>query len=424
LLTALAAWTALSIAVVFLPSLSLAAAAGLFLLIGVAGWDAWLAMQILPLQVHRVIPERLYVGRDATLRVSLRSPNQRALQLTLLDEVAPDVHAGELRFEKLPIAPHGTVDVDYTVQPQRRGDRPFGTLALLIESPLRFWWRRSLQPGSQSLRVYPDTTPLLQSLDPKRMLAALGARPAAQRGAGMEFESLRDYVPGDDPRRLDWAASARRGRPVTRQYQHERNHSMIVAIDASRLLAGQVDGRSKLDFTIDAGLALTYAGLASGDRVGMIVFDDQVSAQLAPRSHRRAFGQFVDVLRTVQPRLVEPDFRAVVRQLMVVQRQRALVVVLSVFVEAATAALTDPLLVLARRHRVLLVATRDPLYRDEKTSTSDRLQLYRRLVINDLLNEREAALAKLRRGGLQTLDLYPEQLTAAVLNRYLALRDA
>jgi uncharacterized protein (DUF58 family) len=314
----------------------------------------------------------------------------------------------------------------YAVRPAQRGDRPLGRLLALEYSPLGLLRRRALAGEGQLLRVYPDTTRFLRpaSLDPRRALAALGVRPARPRGAGSEFESLRDYVAGDDPRRIDWAATARRGRPVVRQHRHERHHVVLVAIDASRLMGARFSERTKLDYAIDAALALIYAGLEAGDRIGLAVFDDRLRAHLAPRSRGGALGGFVDALRGVQPRAVEADYQGFVRQLAVIQRQRALVVVLTDFVEADASRFAEPFSVLGRRHRVLLVAVRDPIFaRLDGEEPATGPLLYERLVLDDLLHERESALLMLRRRGVETLDLPPDAITAPVLNHYFALRQ-
>jgi uncharacterized protein (DUF58 family) len=312
------------------------------------------------------------------------------------------------------------------------------------------------------LDVYPDTSHFLrrEALEPERVLASLGLKRARKRGEGMDFESLRDYVRGDDPRHIDWRATARRGRPVTRLYQHERNHTLIVALDTSRLMgsrSGEVPdadpadagarrareralgarhGRTKLDHAIDASLALVFAALAAGDRAGLCAFDRELRVQLDPRAHRAELGLFVDALQPLQSRLVEADYRVLAREILTRQSKRALVVVLTDFVESERAELVQPLSLLARRHQVLLVALRDPLFADvegasgvsarsSRTSRSSArtASLYRRIVLDDLLREREETLARLNRGGLHTLDLLPEQVTAGVLNRYLALRQ-
>jgi uncharacterized protein (DUF58 family) len=321
----------------------------------------------------------------------------------------------------------GSAERRYAIQPRRRGDRPFGEVVALVRSPLGFLRRRHRGGGGDDvLRVYPDTTRLLHpaALDPTRVLAALGVKPAPRRGDGMEFDALRDYLPGDDPRRVDWRATARRGRLVVRQFQHERNHTVLIAIDASRLMAGEIDGRSKLDHAVDAGLALAYAALQAGDRVGLIAFDREVRGFCAPRAHRRQLGVLIDVLRPLQPRLVEPDYRVLVRTLAARHRQRALLVVLTDVVEAGAAIFTEPLAVLGRRHRVLLVAVRDHAFAalDAVGGATDVLAVSRRLVLADLARERDTALATLRRGGVQCVDLPPPAITAAVLQRYLALR--
>jgi uncharacterized protein (DUF58 family) len=378
-----------------------------------------------PLALRRQIPERAHVGCEARLQIVLENASRRSVHAHLFEAAPPDLRASQLEFADTVVPAQGRTVVDCTILPSTRGDRFLGQAVALQRSPLGLFRRRIIGGAGDRLRVYPDTTRFLrpEALDPKRVLAVLGVRPSRRRGEGMEFESLREYVPGDDSRRLDWAASARRGRPVVRLYQHERNHTVVIALDASRRMATRIDARTKLDHAVDASLALAYAALLSRDRVAMTVFDGEVRGDLAPRAHRREFGQFVELLRPVQPRLMEADFHALVRSLTLRQRQRALVVVITDFVEADAATLIRPLAALGRRHRVLLVAVRDPLFAElDGTGTGGYAGAYRRIVLDDLLREREGALMGLRRLGVQTLDLPPTQLTAPVLNRYLELR--
>ncbi len=403
---------------------------------GLCSVDLWLALSEGALQVRRRLPERAFLTRVTTIEVVVSNPTDRRIRAELLDEVPHDLLVTDPQRVVAVEAGASTI-VRYHVRPTARGDRALGTLWVWVESPLHLWRRRlSVAPG-EVLRVYPDTASYLRgaSLEPHKIFQSLGAKPAPQRGDGFEFESLRDYVPGDDPRRVDWAASARRGRPITKLFQHERNHVVLIAVDSSRLMAGRVGDHTKLDYAIDAALALAHASLVSADRVGMAVFDDQMRGLLAPPAQRGSFGRFVDLLRPLQPRLVEANYRGLVQNLTAHQRQRALVIILTDFVEAASSALAGPLAALARRHRVLLVAIRDRLY-DEVDSGARRAQgevgrlpvdsdvggVYRRIVLNDLLNDREVALASLRQAGVQTLDLVPEAVRAEVLNRYLAIR--
>lgn len=425
LLAAAAACCAAALLAVPLPLLwPFAAAATLALAVLVLG-DAVLLRRLPAPRLTRTLPARAFVRRAATVGLRVEAPAGAAFTCALADDPPADVVAEPPLFAAVAVA-GGRAERTYAIVPQQRGDRPFGEVVALVRSPLGFLRRRHRGASGDELRVYPDTTRLLHpaALDPRRVLAALGVKPARRRGDGMDFDSLRDYLPGDDPRRVDWRATARRGRLVVRQFQHERNHTVLIAVDASRLMAGDVDGRSKLDHAVDAGLALAYAALQAGDRVGLLAFDRELRGFCAPRPQRRQLGVLIDVLRPLQPRLVEPDYRVVVRTLAARHRQRALLVVLTDVVEAGAAIFTEPLSILGRRHRVLLVAVRDRLFAtlDAVGDATDMVSVSRRLVLADLLRERDTALATLRRGGVQSVDLPPEAITAAVLERYLALR--
>jgi uncharacterized protein (DUF58 family) len=415
-------------AVVAWPALWPALAGGLGLLGALAAWDLALLRRRPPLGLGRRLPARAFVGRAAEITLTVENPTREPVAVEVIDEVPADLVAEEPRFAGVLVPPAASVTLRCPIRPAVRGDRRLGPLIALEASPLGLFRRRTVAGVGAALAVYPDATRYLrpEALAPNRVLAALGVRPSRRRGEGMEFESLRDYVPGDDPRRVDWAATARRGRLVTRLYQHERNHTVLIALDTSRLMGGRVGARTKLDHAVDGALALAYAALTAGDRVGMVVFDREVRGHLRPRAHRKALGLFVELLRRTEAHAVEADYRTLVRELGARQRRRALVVVLTDFVEADAASLVAPLVLLAGRHRVLLVAIRDRAFETlapgAASGPDGPLDLYRRLVLDELLREREAALGRLRRGGLETVDLLPEAITAEVLNHYLAIR--
>ena len=255
----------------------------------------------------------------------------------------------------------------------------------------------------------------------------LGVRPRRARGEGSEFESLREYVHGDDPRHLDWRASARRGRLIVRRYQTERRHTVIVAVDTGRLMAAKSAGDSKLDCALDCAIALARLSGQFGDRVGLLAFDQELRALAKPRSGAAGVGGLVEATLELRPRPFEPNYRVLAETLARHQKKRALVVVLTDFVEgSASRELESYLAVLARRHCVLLVAMRDRLLAelDVREPQIARGRLYRRLALQDLAVEREAALRRIAQFGVQTLDLDPARITAPVLNRYLAIRQA
>ncbi len=426
--TALASATALP--AVFFPWAWPLAGTSAAVLIALVLWDFASLRASAPLTLERVLPERAFVGRSVELAVSVGNPLGRPVVLDLYEELPQDLARDRSEWLSIVVQADTRKLLSYDVVPRMRGDRRLGSLLVLVRAPLGLLARRSVAAGGDTLRVYPDTSKYLrpEALDPRRVFAMIGVKPMRRRGDGSEFDTLRDYVAGDDPRRIDWSATARRGKLVTRVFQHERNHRVLVALDASRLMGSDVDGRTKLDHSIDAALGLCYAGLVSGDRVSMSVFDREVRGHVTARAHRRDLGAFIDMLRPVQTRRVEANYRSFVRHLAVRERQRSLVVIFSDFVEAESAGLVEPLTLLARRHRVLLVAVRDRLFglMDPGSAAADASPHthFRRLVLGDLLQERESTLLSLRRSGVQTLDLPPESMTAPVLNRYLALRHA
>jgi uncharacterized protein (DUF58 family) len=419
-----AAWTAGAVAVVAWPALLPAWCVGLGAIVAAALFDFALLARSTPVDASRRLPEHALVGRETEVVLTLANPEPRTVVVEVVDELPPSVAPEEPRHAAIEVPARGSVEVREPIVPTERGDVRLGPVIVLARSPGALWRRRRLSAGGEVLRVHPDASRYLraEALRPRRVLATLGVRPSRDRGSGMEFESLRDYVVGDDVRRIDWAATARRGRPVTRLYQHERNRTVLIALDASRLMGSIVDGRTKLDHAVDAALALAYGAIAAGDRVGMLVFDDEVRATLEP-APRRNLGAFVELVRAVKPRLVEADYVALARRLAAGRQRRALVIVLGDFVDAEAAALVEPMTVVARHHRVLFAAVRDRLYAAVTPGPrDDALAPYRRLVLDELLADRETTLARLRRAGLETLDLAPERITAPVLNAYLAMR--
>lgn len=416
-------WAALGAAVVVWPWLFPAWCAAMVAIVAIATADATTLARRPSLVATRTVPERALAGRTAEIAVRLANPTAHPVVADVIDELPASVAAVEPRHA-VQLDAGASVTLREAIAPSERGDVVLGPVIVLDRSPGGLWRRRHVDGGGQVLRVYPDASRYLraEALRP-RVLATLGVRPARDRGEGMEFESLRDYVVGDDVRRIDWSATARRGRPVTRLYQHERNRTVLIALDASRLMGGVVDGRTKLDHAVDAALALAYGAIAAGDRVGMLVFDDRIRAALEP-APRRHLGPFVELLRAVEPRFVEADWVALARQL-TGRARRALVIVLGDFVDVDAATLVEPLAVVARHHRVLFAAVRDRVYAGLAPGPEDdAMAPYRRLVLDDLLAERETTLARLRRAGLETLDLPPERITAPVLNAYLAMRGA
>jgi uncharacterized protein (DUF58 family) len=314
------------------------------------------------------------------------------------------------------------------ITPALRGQRALGPSVVYAVSPLALFVRRHMFEHGQALGVYPASSfPEHRGLSSRSLLAELGLRPRRPRGAGSEFESLREYTPDDEPRRIDWRASARSQKPVVRDFHTERNHTIMVAVDCGRLMAAQSGGASKLDHALAAAVSLVRACAQGGDRIGFVAFDEALRAWVPPQRPARALVPILEATLGLAPRACEPSYRTLANVLQERQKKRALIVLLTDFVEgASTPGLEAYLALLARRHCVLLVGLRDRLLREIEAPAPEvaGLDVYRRLVLQDLDVARQAAVARIARTGVQTLDLDATQITAPLLDRYLRIREA
>lgn len=420
--------------------------AGVLLLAAVLA-DLFLALREAPIELTRVVPEK--GAREAEEAVTLRvdNPTSRVIAMDLHESIPRDLISVEPGWTHLRVEGSATRRLVYQIKPMVRGRREWGRAAALVRSPLGLLRRRVEGVAGDAILVQPETRRYLRSeaLDPKRVLAALGVRPKRLRGDGLEFESLREYVIGDEPRRIDWRATARRGRPIVRNHRHEESRTILLVVDRSRLMGTRAPQKgvggtipsgfasTKLDHAIDATLALAFASLVAGDRVGLILFDRAVTRPIAPVVHRASLGRFVEALSAIQPVPFEADYRRVTREILSLQRKRAMVIVLTDFMEVERDELIRPMSLLARHHEVVFVALREPILEQlEDTGSADSsfvsgaeshpIDLYRRIVLSDLLREREGRLVTLRRQGISVLDVPPSEATASALNRYMALR--
>jgi len=417
-----------SVATVVAPGLSLAWIVAVAFVVAATLWEAWQILVRPPLIAERVLPERGALGIDATVTLRLRSDASTTTRVTVIDECPPDLTPTEPTFHDVVLPPRSVREWTYRIRPTLRGNRPYGPLLTLEAGPLGLLRRRSTHGAGAVLPVFPHgaLAATRHTLHIARRIAEVGLRPDRRRGSSLELESLRDYVPGDDPRHLDWAASLRRGRLVTRHHQRERDQTLLVGVDTSRLMAARVGVATKLDLAVDAALALVVAGLVGGDRVGAFAFDRRVHGWTAPRATRRHLAPILGVLGLVQPADTEVGYEAVAREVRRRQSRRAMVVLFTDLVDAGDDLLLEPLRVLGRHHRVVVVAIRDPFFEalDPRTPLGASLDPYERIAVDFLRRGRDAAIGRARRAGVDTLDLAPTNLTAPVLDRYLSLRSA
>lgn len=413
-------------AVVVLPGTILLVLSGYLLLACVTLVDLVRLRSLLPLVIERRIPARAFVGRSVSVEIRLTNPGRLDAVVDVFEDVPGALCDREVVLPGIPVPAGDTCGRSYSIQPKARGNHPLGEMVVLRRSPFGLLERREVS-GADVVRAFPDTARLARSR-PRTVLrsaAAPGGRPIRRRGRGSEFDSLRDYVPGDDPRRVSWAASARRGHPVIRLDRHERNHAVWIAIDTSRSMGAGAGERTNLDAGVDAALVLAAGALANQDRVAMLAFDSSVHGRVGPHRLRADLGVFVEFLQPLESRPVEPNYRELVRALVRGVGQRSLVVIVSDLADVGSPSLTASVSRLARDHRVVIASLRDPAFTALDIApprAEEAKALYRRIVLAAVHEEREASLGRLRRVGVDVVDQPAERISRCLLERYLAVR--
>jgi uncharacterized protein (DUF58 family) len=376
------------------------------------------------LEAIRFTPDRLSVLSEQTVLICVRNHSKTRLRVRLRD-TAPE-NFDQSAVEVTGIVPaSGETRFDYRVRPRTRGAFDWGPIHLRYRSLLGFWEGRKEVSAPAQTRVYPSLAALnrYHLLAKANRLDALGIRKLRVRGSAWEFESLRDYARGDDVRLIDWKASARRRKTIVRNQEAERNQTVLLLIDSGRLMNAEVDGVAKLDHAVNAALILAHVALARGDRVGLCTFSHKVRAWVAPRAHRSQIRLLTEALYDLRGDYTESDHGRCLRLVSARHSKRALLVVLTDFVDAQTASeMVAHLQLAGRRYLVLFAALKDPLLdRSARSRPTDVLTGFRKTSAIELLRERRRVLEQLRQMGAHVLDVDPSAVTPPVINHYLEI---
>lgn len=400
------------------------------LLVGV--WlDAALAVRPGPagtgLTVAREGPPALSVGRPGEVTYRWVNPSRRRARLAVR-EVRPDLMGGPQPPRRLEVPARGEARETLAIVPVRRGREAGGAGAFVVDSrgPLGLGLRRDWIALPWEVVVYPPLVSmrLRASVARAARRREAGLRPVRRLGEGRLFESLREWVPGDDIRHIDWKATARRRKVITRQYEAERRQQVLLVLDAGRLLTADLAGVARIDYVVQAALELAYAAAQHDDNVGVMVFADGVQHFVAPQRGRVGLKRVLDVLAVVEPKLVEPDYPGAFRYLAARNRKRALTVVFTDVIDRfASEAIVANVASLRPRHLPLAVTLRNPeLDHVAALKPAEPRDAFRKAAAEELLRARDEALGHMRRAGVLVIDVTPERAAQAVVTKYLDLK--
>jgi uncharacterized protein (DUF58 family) len=385
--------------------------------------DLLLAARRTPLQARRVLPASapLYVWIEVRLHVS--NPDRMRVSCEAFDH-----HPPEGAIEGLPrgleIPAGGWAEFSYRLRPTTRGDLRFGPLALRLYSPLGLWQRRVRIGEPSILRVYPNFAALTRYalFATDNRLSQMGVLQRRRRGEGLDFDQLREYREGDSQRKIDWKASQRLQKLISREYQDERDQQVVFLIDCGRRMCAKDDDCSHFDHALDATLLLAYVGLRQGDAVGLMTMSGQ-HLWLAPRKSHAMVSLILNRVYGLQPGLLTSDYHQAAVELSKRLKKRALVVLISNLRDEDDETLLPALRLLQKRHLVLFASLREraldetvlaPVEDFEDALTHGAAVEYRL--------RRDAAFRRLRQGNVVCLDVPPQRLALALVNQYLEVK--
>ena len=375
----------------------------------------------------RRLPPRFALDVDHSIQLILTNLSAAPLQVSVRDEL-PDMFEAKSELPEVSLPSGVEARLSYDVRPLSRGAHSFGDVILRVRRERGLVEKQMALAVPDLAKVYPN----FRGADHYQLLAQIDQRdevvrkPRTFKAVGTDFESLRPYVPGEDPRNIDWKATARRGAPISRNKQVERGQQLAVLLDAGRLMAETIGKYSKLEHALNAIVMLSYVVQKRGDALSVAAFSNKIESFLPTVRGPSLLARVLESLYAVQVRPVESDYWQAIAQVLMLLNRRSLVILLTDVLDAsASAGLINNLTRAAEKHLVLCVVLSEPaigeLARAVPASVEDT---YRKAAACDQLRRRRLALENMRSRGILVLETDPAHLSVHLVKRYLEIRQA
>jgi uncharacterized protein (DUF58 family) len=421
MLVLLALWAALGLAasIGVMPALAWQAAGGALFLLAVL--DAWLVTRQATPGVHRRVPDTWPIGVERPVTLELESAQAQRLDVF-------DLHPGSWAMHGLPrrlqLRRGETASLDYALRANARGDFVFAGVQLRLHSPWRLWWQSRVAGEPQGVRVFPNFAPLARfaMFSAEQASRLVGAHVKRRRGEGTDFHQMREYRVGDSLRQIDWKATARARRLISREYQDERNQQLVLLLDTGRRLLARDGELAHFDHVLDAALVVAYLALRQGDGVGLLASGGD-TAWVPPQRGVGAIDNLLRASYALQPRPVATDFLLAATELSLRQRRRALVMLVTNLRDEDMDDLLAAVQMLRKRHLVCVASLREgSLDASLAQDVHDLPSAIRAGATAQYLEQRNAAHDALRSHGVMVLDVACDQLAASLVEKYLAVK--
>ncbi|MFJ8024193.1 DUF58 domain-containing protein [Streptomyces sp. NPDC096311] len=392
--------------------------------------DAALAAPVRRLGLARSGDTSVRLGETADVTLTVTNPSGRLLRARLRDawppsswEPSTEVAASRHRLT-VPAGERRRLTT--RLRPTRRGDRQADRVTIRSYGPLGLFSRQGSHQVPWTVRVLPPFTSRKHLPSKLARLRELDGRTSVlTRGEGTEFDSLREYVPGDDTRSIDWRATARRATVAVRTWRPERDRHILLVLDTGRTSAGRVGDAPRLDASMDAALLLAALASRAGDRVDLLAYDRRVHALVQGRSAGDVLPSLVNAMATLEPELVETDARGLTATVLRTAPRRSLIVLLTSLDAAPIEEGLLPVLSgLTRRHTVLVASVADPHVAHMATARGSTEAVYEAAAAAQAQTERHRTAEQLQRHGVTVVDAVPDNLAPALADAYLALKAA
>ena len=396
-------------------------------LIVIAVTDYLLSEKAQTFRVEREMDERFAMGAVNEVSIKIHNRARRKVTFIVKDEPPAEMELLTPREAQLTVPALRTRAWRYELLPTARGKYGFGDTVIRFRTRLGLLWRQSTYQTATDVKVYPDIREARKHeiYAHRNKRPELGLRRMRIRGQGREFESLREFAIGDEIRHISWAATARRGKLITRQYTIERSQNIVVLLDTGRLMTARIGKLTKLDHAVNATLSIAYVAAAGGDNVGLVAFSRRVVSYLPPRRGHDQINRLMEALYSLEPQMIEPSYKRAFNFFSANCHRRSLVVILTDLVDRdASAELLAHTSQLIPQHLPLIITIGDTdlreLVRSEPVNSTD---VYRQAVAEEILRQREEALTRIRHAGGLALDVPAGRLSLELVNKYLEVKE-
>lgn len=379
------------------------------------------------LSVERRFAKRFAIGDPNDVTLTVRNDTGRDLPVRIKDEHPPEMKVADSREASFKVIEGTEAEFTYTVTPPKRGRYEFGLTAVRFRSRLGLVWCQKRLGEATPVKVYPDMRRAREM-----ELKAVGAntylaiqRRSVRRGEGREFESMRDYVRGDELRHISWTTTARRAKLTTRQYQIERDQTIIVALDAGRLMTGRIGDETKFDTAIHATLALVSAASRGGDNCGIAVFGRKVKKFLPPKKTIGHIDGILEALHDLEPEMIEPSYSRAFQFIAANSKKRSFVIILTDLIDKESSAeLINSLKLLRPTHLPLVVTIGDRDLNSTVSSVPASLRdVFVQSAAEEIIHHRDSALRQVETMGGLALDVTTQTLAPRLLETYLKVKE-